>query len=506
MDRATLTPRSIVGRAGLLVAFVVATSAAACSSADADESASPDGRSAGEPGAPPGAAAPGSDPGGSSGAGAGGGAGGTPVPGVEIEAGLQHVAGTRLRPHWNQTASGEREFVAWFDAQLGAECSFGPASDGELRCLPNAGPSAGATSNCAGQTLLSLAHVSQLCGTPKYVRRDLAGCPKRVQITAVGALTSCKLADPSSYNGALDFYADGGEVAPATFVKGTRSRKVLGKELAMNMIAGADGSSGIESFVDVAHDVPCDFAKAADGAIRCLPRDAARLGGNGFGDAACTSPRASGEACGASKFGASKEGTPVCDPRQTIRQLGAPTAGPRYLKNGTMCMTFGTLGTSEYPIGGEVGAATFPAAAAKPSTSTSTARLRPVALESGSASVRTGWFDAVRNEACTIKVAADGVRRCLPSATDGTYTYSDPACTKPVHFAYASICQDAKYIGSTREEISCPAVNHLYARGASKTGPTYNIFNGVCKQGGSYPYIEAGPEVPPSAFEAVTPM
>ena len=320
MDRATLTDRSILGRARLLLAFVVAISAAACSSADADGSASPDGLSSGEPGSPPGATPSGSDPGGSSGGGAAGGAGGTPVPGVEIEAGLQHVAGTRLRPHWLETASGEREFGAWFDAQLGTECSFGPASDGELRCLPNAAPSRGATSNCASQTLLSLAHVSQLCGTPKYIRRDLAGCPKRVQIAAVGALTTCKVADPNSYTGAIDFYVDGGEVAPATFVKGTRSRKVLGKELAMDMIAGADGSSGIESFVDLAHDVACDFAKAADGVIRCLPRGAARYGLNSFGDAACTSPRANGEACGASKFGFSKDGTPVCDPRQTIRQ------------------------------------------------------------------------------------------------------------------------------------------------------------------------------------------
>ena len=502
MDQARPRARSILAHVGVLLAMSVG--AIACGSAD--DAASSGDPASGEP-SPPGAPPAGGDPSpgspGSPGSSGGPGSGGPSGLDVTLEIGLQHVAGTRLRPHWYETAGGDRQFVAWFDTQLGGECAFETASDGALRCLPKVSASVGAATGCAGPHI-SLGHDIAMCGTPKYVRREIAGCPRRAAIDAVGALTSCTVQPPASYNGALDFYAAGAEVPATTFVKGTRSSKTVTASLAVDVITGDDGSIGAESYLDTTHgSVPCSFIKAADGQLRCLPRATAGLPAFIFADAACSSsPRASGDVCGSTKFASKRQGTPVCDPLTTITALGAPTTGPRYIRNSpTMCAPTGTLSNGDYTVGAEVPATAFASASAKDPKSA--ARLRPVVLESGAANVRTGWFDTARNEACSVGVAADGTTRCLPQANDAYY-YADATCTKLVHMAYPESICEAKYMAVTRSDLSCPPKKRLFAKGASKTGPIYYLFNNVCTSGGTFPYIDSGAELPASSFEVVT--
>jgi hypothetical protein len=47
------------------------------------------------------------------------------------------VSGARLRARYIQGGDGSKQFVGWFDAQLGYQCDFG-AFDGQFRCFPPA--------------------------------------------------------------------------------------------------------------------------------------------------------------------------------------------------------------------------------------------------------------------------------------------------------------------------------------------------------------------------------
>ncbi len=81
------------------------------------------------------------------------------------------------------------------------------------------------------------------------------------------------------------------------------------------------------------------------------------------------------------------------------------------------------------------------AAAVNPSTETSGARIKArystytyAGADGAKQTIKGfgGWYDSQRLEACSVMLASDGARRCLPPGT-GTIGYmADAACTKPV--------------------------------------------------------------------------
>lgn len=46
------------------------------------------------------------------------------------------TSGSRLKAKWIVGADGSKQFRNWYDSQLGHDCYFNPASDGQTRCLP----------------------------------------------------------------------------------------------------------------------------------------------------------------------------------------------------------------------------------------------------------------------------------------------------------------------------------------------------------------------------------
>ncbi len=58
----------------------------------------------------------------------------TAGPGYEVSKTEQ--SGTRLRAKYDEAASGARSFLSWWDNELGVDCAFSGAEDGEVRCLP----------------------------------------------------------------------------------------------------------------------------------------------------------------------------------------------------------------------------------------------------------------------------------------------------------------------------------------------------------------------------------
>ncbi len=47
-----------------------------------------------------------------------------------------YKSGSRIRARFGETPDGAKQFFGWYDNQLGIDCAFVQASDGQYRCLP----------------------------------------------------------------------------------------------------------------------------------------------------------------------------------------------------------------------------------------------------------------------------------------------------------------------------------------------------------------------------------
>lgn len=76
------------------------------------------------------------------------------------------------------------------------------------------------------------------------------------------------------------------------------------------------------------------------------------------------------------------------------------------------------------------------------------------------------WWDQLRGEECSFRLAEDGVERCLPTADFGStktattatavYPLSDPGCTNPLVFHPIAVnCPSADEYGSGPDPVSC---------------------------------------------------
>jgi hypothetical protein len=77
------------------------------------------------------------------------------VPVAEAKA---NESGARIKARWYLGEDGSREFLGWFDAELGTDCRFDRARDGVLRCLPSAGATPMySNADCTSDILFSVA-------------------------------------------------------------------------------------------------------------------------------------------------------------------------------------------------------------------------------------------------------------------------------------------------------------------------------------------------------------
>ncbi len=69
-----------------------------------------------------------------------GGTAGRSAPGGSVVSNESHgfQSGTRLRARFVQAASGEKEFLGWYDRERSENCTFVLASDGRHHCMPTA--------------------------------------------------------------------------------------------------------------------------------------------------------------------------------------------------------------------------------------------------------------------------------------------------------------------------------------------------------------------------------
>lgn len=129
-----------------------------------------------------------------------------------------------------------------------------------------------------------------------------------------------------------------------------------------------------------------------------------------------------------------------------------------------------------------------------------------------------GWFDAQRNEPCTVSLAADGKMRCLPAAA-ARYVdnyFADAACTQSIVLvtpvtcaAYGAPLGVPKYLSEPGAPVNGCTGMRYRPMGAKIAGASYYLKSGAnCF--GPYPltnqdaYDASGAEIPPTEFVAFT--
>jgi hypothetical protein len=124
-----------------------------------------------------------------------------------------------------------------------------------------------------------------------------------------------------------------------------------------------------------------------------------------------------------------------------------------------------------------------------------------------------GWWDSQLQVECSYQRASDGVDRCLPAMRTitkfSTPYYLDAACTQVAFEYLAPVVGCATGFADgyvAMPDATCAAALHVYQLGpvADPTAPTYGIFGGECKDGGTVGTIAAvqplGAEVPAASF------
>jgi hypothetical protein len=116
-----------------------------------------------------------------------------PAMGIPIPEAQAAESGTRLKARWYVGADGTRQWAFnWFDSERNEECSFQPATDGVLRCLPT-GTAAIYTyyldAECSQPAVAHAAPSGCNAEAVRYLTQsEIVGCEYRTRLTSPGQL------------------------------------------------------------------------------------------------------------------------------------------------------------------------------------------------------------------------------------------------------------------------------------------------------------------------------
>lgn len=144
------------------------------------------------------------------------------------------TGGTRLKSRVYVADDGTKQWVGWHDSQLGIDCAFVTAADGQTRCLPT-GTANGSGYYADDGCSQPVAEVSKGCAAPKLALvADASGgtcATARLRVLAIGSpLTAgnvyakyngCTALPVSSAATAVDLYTTGAETPASTYVAAT---------------------------------------------------------------------------------------------------------------------------------------------------------------------------------------------------------------------------------------------------------------------------------------------
>lgn len=208
-------------------------------------------------------------------------------------------AGARLEPRFWSAEGGARVLRAWFDRELGVECTFQLATDGRYRCLPVRGPLASAFADAACTTpIVIVPACSPVPAMAPGRGQATATCDEDAAVPvypvgAVRASTEVYFGAPgnsclaATLDAELRAYDLGAEVAPGTFVGADLVVRASGADrVAPYALVADDGAVENVGQWDTERDGECT------GGLRCVPTEIALHDDFLYSDDTCTVPAA----------------------------------------------------------------------------------------------------------------------------------------------------------------------------------------------------------------------
>jgi hypothetical protein len=246
---------------------------------------------------------------------------------------------------------------------------------------------------------------------------------------------------------------------------------VSGSRLRARYWTTDDGTRQFSTWYDSELDTPCLFSPAEDGVMRCLPStQIAVQNSNAFSDSGCSKRYAAANPayCHDSKYAVAATGM-----GQAVYLLGAVEALTSWYDASQGCAAIPVgPGEVDYELGRKLDPGEL--VAARSVTVPSGYRLQEVTLKADDgASQRTGWYDSTLGTTCNVDLAADGKRRCLPTANaDINSLFIDDKCLTPAAIVYSSNGQTPP-TNARSIEGTCEVRSHIFSLGAPLSGSFY---------------------------------
>lgn len=403
------------------------------------------------------------------------------------------ASGSRL--HARFISGGDaRAHVGFFDTARNEACTFQPAEQHRMRCLPETVSYVDGSTFFADATCTTpLRAIPTTCSDAKYAvatTYDQTTCKQ--ETFEIRRITGPAAAFANGNNGCARVQAPlvaVGEVVPWTeFVYAVSTPAPGTNGLGEALLVADDGARQHASFRTDKLDDECTFEIMADGVTRCVPQ-----GGRGpafYSDDACTTPAAAftydNQPCIAPvksrwlEVAPTPTGTtcnevravyPFDDSSQGIGDT--PDVYAYYPGSGiggdgtcTLQRSYGSQGT-RHAFGPDL-TPTLPVATR---VNARNGRLSPALVSAdGTRTLTPGWHDNERNVDCTFMLATDGKMRCLPSATQAKLFFTDDACKSPTQIAVptAASCTGTDSPYALLTSSTCPPTTTVLTLGKDR--------------------------------------
>lgn len=214
-------------------------------------------------------------------------------------------------------------------------------------------------------------------------------------------------------------------VNPPTALSGTRLR-------AKSITGG--GARAVVAFHDMERDEDCTFQLAESGRTRCFPAALQAYQSGTFSDPACQIPVGIAAATCSSdvKYAVTVDNSNCgnATPQELRKVLDA--TGPRYGFSPSGCaqVTPPPGATATVPVGEVVPWTAF--VEATETVVGGSPVSEKVLIAADGARQHLAYRDDKLNVDCTFRLMADGITRCVASASQGPVMYGDATCTKPL--------------------------------------------------------------------------
>jgi hypothetical protein len=329
-----------------------------------------------------------------------------------------------------------------------------------------------------------------------------AACSSDEPAASPPALDAGPVDDDSGGTAGPDAAEGGGTAEPGAPKRGTR--------LAPQFRETADGLSELLMMVDTGlGNTQCYPSRAEDGAVRCLPSEAAYapIAAAAYADATCTTPVVDVTAgCVKPAFAIRPSEGGGCDVTTTVFDVGAQHTTQIYSKtDATTCTPLASDAKKAYYVLGAKRAPTdFVKLTARTLSIAGGVGVTMQDGEDGSSAPQYQLIDVARAHACHEGTTLDGKTRCIPAGNaNAGFAFVDNACAKPAALASTYDCDPlVKAIFASAAPAS-DGREQLYELGAKQaTKDFYRQVDMTCDGPitGSENVYELGAEIPATSF------